>query len=110
LNAMRFLDLRTGGLALSIIAAGQFVNVVTGSVGYLLMMCGYERLMKNTTAMSAIVNILANVPLCPRFGVNGAAVASAITLIAQNLIDAIFVWRRPGIWTMPILRSQRRIA
>lgn len=97
----------SGGLALSIIAACQFVNVVTGSVGYLLMMCGYERLMRNTAAMSAIVNILADVLLIPRFGVNGAAVARAITRISQNLIAVIFVWRRLG---MPIFRSQRRIA
>jgi O-antigen/teichoic acid export membrane protein len=100
----------SGSLALSIIAAGQFVNVVTGSVGYLLMMCGYERLMRNTTAISAIVNIVANVLLIPRFGINGAAVASAITLISQNLIAAALVWRRLGIWTIPIFRSQRRIA
>jgi len=90
-----------GKWTLSILAAGQFVNVVTGSVGYLLMMCGHEQLIMKVTALSAFINIVLNAALIPELGVTGAAIADATTFGLQNLIMAWFVWRRLGIWTLP---------
>jgi len=91
-----------GALALTILALGQFVNVTTGSVGYLLMMCGYEKLMRNTIFITAITNIALNIILIKHFGFIGASVATAFCLSMQNLIAVFLVWKKLKIWTIPL--------
>lgn len=91
-----------GGSLLSIMAIGQFVNVATGSVGYLLIMSGNELLMRKNLAFIAVLNIILNVTLVPFAGAMGAAIANAVSLSAMNLIGAYLVWTRMKIWTLPI--------
>jgi O-antigen/teichoic acid export membrane protein len=91
---------------LPILAVGQFVNVVTGSVGYLLSMCGYERLQRNNIASCAALCVVLNVLLVPPLGAVGAAVASAVTLIVQMLTAAAIVWRKLGVITIPFIGVQ----
>jgi len=90
-----------GGLALSILAMGQFINVVTGSVSAVLVMSGYERLQRNILILCAFLCIVLNTVLIPNFGIIGAALATAITLAAKNLVAAMVVWQRMGIRTLP---------
>ncbi len=90
-----------GGTILSILALGQFVNVATGSVGYLLMMTGHEKLMRNNIIFCVAINLVLNLILVPRYGIMGAAVATSVTMASQNLVAAILVWRHLGIVTLP---------
>jgi O-antigen/teichoic acid export membrane protein len=92
-----------GGPALAVLAIGQFINVVTGSVGWILIMCGYERLLRNNLAVCAAMCVGLNLLLVPRFGYLGAAVATAVTLLVQMLVAAVMVWYKLGIVTMPIV-------
>jgi len=96
------LEFSSGGIVLSILSVGQLINVVTGSVGFLLMMCGYESLMRNIIAICAVISVITNLLLIPTLGVVGAALATATTLSLQNILSAIFVWRRLGICTIPL--------
>jgi O-antigen/teichoic acid export membrane protein len=91
---------------LSILALGQFVNVITGSVGYLLTMCGYERLQRNNFALCAALSVALNVLLVPRMGAMGAAIATSTTLAVQMLIAAAIVWRKLGVITVPLLNGR----
>jgi O-antigen/teichoic acid export membrane protein len=97
-----------GATLLVIMAVGQFVNVITGSVGFLLNMTGHERLMRNTFIICAALSLALNALLIPSFGANGAATSSAVTLIAQNVIAFVYVWRYLHIWTLPIPRPRLR--
>lgn len=95
-----------------IIAVGQFVNVLTGSVGYLLIMSGHERLMRNNVMFVAGLSLILNVLLIEKFGALGAALSTAICLATQNLIAAWFVYNRLGICTIPgchVLRKLRHV-
>ncbi len=92
----------TGAAVLAILAVGQFVNVATGSVGFLLIMSGNERLVRNNTFVFMVINILLNLILIPRFGITGAAVATAITVAAVNLSAAFLVYRKLSIITLPV--------
>lgn len=74
-------------LALSILAIGQFVNVTTGSVAYLLMMAGHEKVLRNNLVAAAVISVVLNVSLIPLFGVVGAATATALTMIIQNSLS-----------------------
>lgn len=91
-----------GGYALIIISIGHYVNVATGLVGSLLMMTGHERLMRNVMIITATIAIILNFALIPEFGVTGAAIATAVALIFQNLSAAILVRKRLGIWSLPL--------
>jgi O-antigen/teichoic acid export membrane protein len=95
----------SGAGALSILAIGQFVNVATGSVGYLLMMSGHEKLMRNNIIFSAALNILLNAILIPKYGISGAATATAVSLAMMNLISAGLIYWKLSISTLPILKG-----
>ena len=82
-----------GAGALTILSIGQFVNVVTGSVGCLLMMSCNEKLMRNNVIFSAFLTLLLNLILVPRYGMYGAAYATAISLSCQNIFAVILVKR-----------------
>jgi O-antigen/teichoic acid export membrane protein len=91
-----------GAAVLIILALGQFVNVATGSVGYLLMMSGHERLMRNNIVCIAILNVVMCLLLIPWAGAIGAAIATAISLSAMNLVSVVLVYSRLSILTLPI--------
>lgn len=96
-------EFAVGGTALVILTVGQFVNVATGSVGYLLMMTGNEKDMRNITAGVAVLNVVLNLVLVPRFGIEGAAVATGTSLALTNLVAAYVVYRRLSIVTLPLV-------
>jgi O-antigen/teichoic acid export membrane protein len=96
-------DFVEGASLLRILALGQLVNVAMGSVGYLLMMTGYERLMRNTIMLSALLNFLGNLVLVPIYGGMGAAVSTALSLAFMNLLSYLLVNKKLGINTMGYL-------
>lgn len=103
-------DFRAGGPVLLVLALGQFANVMSGSVAYVLMMCGRERLLRNNMAVSALFNVVLNLVLIPVWGMMGAAVATAISITTLNFGAAYLVWSRLGIQTIPFLPSSAATA
>lgn len=98
-------DFVHGAPILRILAFGQLVNVATGSVGYLLMMTGYERLMRNTIIFSAFLNLVGNLILVPLFGAVGAAVSTSFALTFMNLLSFLLVNKKLRINTMGYFRG-----
>src|SRR5690348_10630234 len=88
---------RTGWLQLAILAVGQAANVMTGSVGYLLMMSGHERQVRDSNTVAAVTCLLGAIVLVPHFGGVGASVAVALALIARNIVEVAQVRRYLGI-------------
>ena len=86
-----------GQNALVILSIGQLFNASTGSVGFLLTMTGHEKYMAFSVAISAIINILLNTWLIPQWGINGAAISTAITMILVNLLNVIWTKNKIGI-------------
>ena len=76
-------------LPLLILLAGQCVNASTGSVGYLLNMTGHEGDAAKGMAVAAVANVVLNLLLIPRWGMHGAAVATAVSVVAWNVL----LWR-----------------
>ena len=94
-----------GAPVLVILALGQFFFVITGTVGFLLTMSGHEVIMRNIMIACSIVLMILNWILIPRFGVYGAATAISITLILQNLIISVAVWKKIGVVAIPFINS-----
>jgi O-antigen/teichoic acid export membrane protein len=80
-----------GRMALTILVLGQLVNVAAGSVGVLMTMTGHEKRVAATVSASAGCNVVMNLVLIPRFGIEGAAVATAISLVLWNAVTLHWV-------------------
>ena len=82
---------------LQVLAVGQFVNAVTGSVGYLLSMSGNEKDLRNSSLISGTLVIVLCIILVPIYQGLGAAIAVAVAIALQNLLAVHWVKRRLGI-------------
>lgn len=86
-----------GAIVLQVLAAAQFVNVVAGSTGLILNMTGNERLTAIGVGASVVLNIILNAVLIPYYAVAGAAVATACSLVAWNILLWWWIRRRLGL-------------
>ncbi|PCI50742.1 MAG: hypothetical protein COB58_03100 [Thalassobium sp.] len=86
---------------LVIMALGQFINVATGSVGYLLNMSGHEKDYRRVTLFVGPLTIACSYGLTILFGVLGAAIATAIGISLQNIFALHQVKKRLGFF--PVL-------
>ena len=84
-------------LTLVILSFGQLVNATMGSVGLLLDMTGHQGDTAKGVGATAILNIILNALFIPIWGVNGAAIATAISTITWNLILFFYVKKRLAI-------------
>jgi O-antigen/teichoic acid export membrane protein len=86
---------------LTVILAGQFINVATGSVGVLLMMTGHERQLKQLTLASSFILIVLCFLLIPHLGGVGAALAVTVSTTVLNLSALYVAQLRLGIRVCP---------
>jgi len=89
---------------LHILIAGQFVNILCGSVGYILMMTEKQNIFKNIMIFATCINIILNIILIPLYSINGAAIASSVSLILWNVISFSYIYRKYNISTIWFIR------
>ena len=93
-----------GKTALLILLFGQIINILCGSVGYILMMTNKQEILRNIIIFSAFLNIILNILLIPKYGINGAAISSAISVAVWNIYSLIYIYRKYGFITTSILK------
>lgn len=76
---------------LVILALGQFINLISGICGQVLVMTGFEKIQRNISLVFLAVNIVLVFLLTIAFGIMGAALASALTIGGINITRLIFV-------------------
>lgn len=86
-----------GAITFAILSGAQYVNVVAGSVGYLLMMTGHEVQVRNSNLIAASLCVALSLILIPKYGHLGAGVSMSIALILRNLIEIHFVKKHLNI-------------
>jgi O-antigen/teichoic acid export membrane protein len=91
-----------GAVALIILCAGQIINISTGSVGILMTMTGLEAITAKIIIFSIVLNIILNITLIPYLSIEGAAIATAITVAVSNLLMLYYSYRETGINASPI--------
>lgn len=100
---------RAGQVALGILLVGQLVNAFAGSTALILNMTGYQTVVAVIFATCCCLNVVGNWLLIPRFGIEGAAVTSTISLTIWNLWLWILILRKLDADTswLSILRADR---
>lgn len=86
-----------GGPALAVLSIAQLVNLMSGSVVYLLMMTGRQKSVSRAMTVAAIGNVALNAMLIPAYGLLGACIATAISMSVINIALVWVVWRQLGI-------------
>jgi O-antigen/teichoic acid export membrane protein len=79
--------------ALLVLAGGQLVNALVGPVGLLMTMTGRQGLAAGILGVHTLLAVVLNVLLIPRYGLEGAAVATSLSRVSWNLVMAFAVWR-----------------
>jgi O-antigen/teichoic acid export membrane protein len=84
-------------LPLIILTAGQFVNACTGMVASMMMMTGNQKTFLLVYVFAGILDVTLNFILVPSLGMNGAAIASAVSLAALNFAMYFIVKKKLNI-------------
>lgn len=71
-----------------------YVNVVTGSVGAMLTVCGYEKIRPNMMTLSALMASILNLLLMSSYKITDAVISSAFALMIQNVVARLWVWQK----------------
>ena len=79
---------------------GRIVNALSGSVGNLMQMSGQQKTYMNILLIGAVINVVLNYNLIPKYGINGAAFASVASLSFWNLSMVYMVKRKFGFSTI----------
>ncbi len=92
-----------GQWALTILAVAGLANFATGNVTLLLLMAGGSGWNLFNSAAALASNVGLNLLLIPRYGIEGAALAWAISIILNNLLALVETWAILGF--RPFSRS-----
>ena len=90
-------DFIGGENALIILCIAQVINVIAGSVGALMTMSGNEKYLSSVMLFSVLLNIIFNSILIPKMGIEGAAIATGLSIIFWNCILLIHANNKIGI-------------
>lgn len=88
----------SGWIPLLLLATTQVVNVGTGAVGYILIMTGHQNDWFTISGIIMLLSAVLNFLLIPRYGMNGAAIASAISISLIYIVGLIRIRRSLAIW------------
>jgi O-antigen/teichoic acid export membrane protein len=90
-------EFTAGRLSLAILCGAYLVNAAMGTSGYLLIMTKHEHAAAVAFGCSAAINVLGNFLLIPVWGINGAATATALSVVFVSVAFAILTSRKLGI-------------
>ena len=90
-------DYTSGKFVVLFIGMGKLIDMSMGINGNIIQNSPHYKFNFYSMSLLAILGILTNLVLIPRFGINGAAFASLSSLILVNLARAIFIKIKLGI-------------
>ncbi len=86
-----------GSRSLQILAIAQLFNSFCSSVGFLMTMTGHQNQASVVYGMAALLNVILNAIAIPLFGIMGAAIATAISIVVWNVWLTLLVIKHVGI-------------
>ena len=101
-------EFKLGVTAFIYLSFGKLISSFSGSVGNLLQMTGRQVIFMKVLFFGAIVNVILNYLLIPEVGIEGAALASMISLSTWNLTMVYFVKKEFGFYTFYIPFIKRK--
>ena len=97
-------DFASAYVPMMILALGVTFRAACGPVDNLLTMTGRQSAIATALGATAALNVLGNALLIPRYGAGGAAVATALSVVAELVIVSVLANRHTGF--APFWRSR----
>lgn len=101
-------EFRQGAAVLMVVFTGQMLFGIFGVGGEILMMGGYERLVRRIDYLSLSLCFAACLLLVPAHGGMGAAVAISLAYVGHAAICQLYVRRRFGFWLAPAVAGNMK--
>jgi O-antigen/teichoic acid export membrane protein len=101
-------DFGAGYGPLLFLSAGQLAVVASGSIRPLLVVHGLERIIRNAMVVATLACIALAAVLVPTLGGTGAALATALALAGEKLVEGFVAWKVLDICVYPSLSFYRR--
>jgi O-antigen/teichoic acid export membrane protein len=92
-------EFKAGSIALIILCSIHLINSAVGSVGIIMQMTGKQKQYQYIAVVSLLVNLFLNFILIPRYGINGAAIATAVSLSVWNVSGCVYLKCKDNIRT-----------
>jgi O-antigen/teichoic acid export membrane protein len=92
-------EFQRGAVCLIILCFGQVICIGLGPARDILTMTGREKEAAVATAAGALANVILNAALIPLWDMEGAAIATGLSLVVWNAMLARAVYRRLGIYS-----------
>jgi len=99
-------EFKVGMFAFILLSCGKMISAFSGSVGNILQMTGNQNILARILFLGAIINVLLNLILIPKYGINGAAIASTISTVFWNITMVFAVKKKLGFYSfyLPFIR------
>ena len=85
-------EFQSGSLVLTLFILGQITRSAVGPSGYMLMMTDHQYVVLFNRWLLGISNVVANYVFILKYGLSGAAIASALTLALVNILRLFELW------------------
>ncbi len=92
-------DFTDGRVVLIVLCTGYLVSLALGPAGVVLIMTGYGRDALMGSGIGVFVIVTLNLTLIPIWGLDGAAIATVISMFLRNFLMMMRVYKRLGIYT-----------
>ena len=101
-----------GQTALMLLSIGQMINALGGPNGTILIMTGKQKWMLLNSVLMLILNVIFNMLFIPRWGINGAALGTGLSIIIINVLKTAQLYHELEIhpYNMVYLKSTAIIA
>lgn len=86
-------------MTLRILSIGFLVHAFCGNNGLYMNGTGKQLLLQKIILLTALINIILNYILIPLYGIEGAAIASMVSIIVQNIVISWYIWKIDKIKT-----------
>ena len=98
-----------GKSSLIYITIGRFYSAISGSVGLILMMTGYQKLFQKVVIITTLSSIGLNFLLIPILGIEGAAISNMVAQILANTICMVLIFKKFNIFIayIPFLKNAK---
>ncbi|MBE8540561.1 oligosaccharide flippase family protein [Geoglobus acetivorans] len=83
--------------ALRILALGSMFHTFLGLNGLSLVVIGETRFGLKSSSVSAVLNVILNALLIPSYGIEGAAVATAVSYLVANILNSWKLYQKTKI-------------
>ena len=95
-------EFEVGVTAFIFLSCGKLFSSFSGSVGNILQMTGNQNILAKILLFAAILNIVLNLYLIPKYGIDGAALSSVISIVVWNSGMILAVKKKLGFYTFYI--------